>query len=403
MPAAAIDDSLPRVLILSNQTPQTVYAGCILLHRLFGRYPADRLFVIGQKTHPKALLLACQYRAIIPPLQRLHTTRLAGIKRSLDTFGVTPNISPRQVRKLLGEFKPDVVVSVMEERYAHAAGRYAAAARIPLVLIVHDEPELFDAIYPWAKKQQIKTNAALYASAAARLNVSPEMEQHLFDLYGTHGDVMYPNRSEELVARPLEQSRQLKKPGLLTIGYAGTLAYGYGEQLRNLARAIRGSAIRLRVYGPVDRQTDLLVTEFSDVVDCPGLISPPERLWPLVQSECDSVILPYSWSAVGASVELYRTHFPSKLPEYLALGMPVIVMGPAFGTGVAWGIRNPEAVVRLDREEPVYWVQTLDALRTDDDRRVKLAEAAGVAGDRDFDPVRIREHFVRRLKDVAAK
>ena len=401
MPAAATtEDSFPRVLILSNQIPQTMYAGCIVLHRLFSRYPTDRLFVIGQEPHPKARLLACQYRTVVPPLQRLHTTRLAGLKRSLDTFGVTPNISPRQVRRLLGNFKPDVVVSVMEERYVHAAGRYAAAARIPLVLIIHDKPELFDAIYPWAKKRQVKTNAALYASAAARLNVSPAMERHLFELYGVHGEVMYPNRSEQLTARPTEQSRELKNAGLLTIGYAGSLAYGYGEQLRRLAAAFAGSQLRLRVYGSEPGADDPLVKDFAAVVTTAGRSETPEQLWPRVQAECDAVILPYSWSAAGQSIELYRTHFPSKLTEYLALGMPVVVTGPAFATGVAWSSTHPNAVVRLDADDPAMWVKRLDDLRTDGDRRVNLVAAARVAGDGDFDPVRIRQRFVATLSTV---
>jgi glycosyltransferase involved in cell wall biosynthesis len=339
---------------------------------------------------------------VVPPLQRLHTTRLAALKRSLDVFGITPNISPRQVRKLLGDFKPDLVVSVMEERYVFAAGRYARSEKIPLVLIVHDKPELFDHILPWAKGRQIGSNAMLYKSAAARLNVSPEMERHLFELYGVPGEVMYPNRSEALGARPLEESRELKNPGLLTIGYAGSLAYGYGDQLRALAAAFRGSGIRLRVYGSEPAADDPLVTDFTDVVTIAGRSPTPEQVWPRIQAECDAVILPYSWSAAGTSVELYRTHFPSKLPEYLALGMPVIVMGPAFATGVAWGARNPEAVVLLDDQDPTNWVRTLEAMRGDGDRRVKLAAAAGVAGDRDFNPVRIREGFVGKLKEVAA-
>jgi glycosyltransferase involved in cell wall biosynthesis len=396
------DLNFPRVLILSNQTPQTVYAGCILLYRLFEQYPADLLFVIGQAPHPDSTLLKCRYETIVPPLQRLHTTRLAALKRSLDAFGVLPGISPRRVRQILGDFKPDVVVSVMEERYAAVAARYAKSENIPLILIVHDKPELFDHVYPWATARQIKAHAAVYKSAAARLNVSPEMRDHLRELYGTAGDVMYPNRSEQIVPRPIEDSQTLRTPPLLTIGYAGTLAYGYGDQLRKLAAAIGGTNLRLKIYGAVARDTDPLATEFSDVVDCRGLISPPERLWPVVQAECDAVILPYAWSATGSSVDLYRTHFPSKLPEYLALGMPVIVMGPGFATGVAWGIRNPEAVIRLDVEDAVYWVDSLEKLRTDAGLRMNAARAAGVAGDRDVDPVRIRTEFVERIRSIAA-
>ena len=223
-----MSDDLPNLLVLSNQIPQSIYAGCILLHRLLRTYPADKLLVIGQPPHPDAQLLACRYETLAIPLLRLHRTRLARLKRSLDALGVLPGISLAGVKERLRGFGPEVVLSVMEERYADAASRFAADAKLPLVLIVHDKPELFDKVYGWAGKAQLRANARIYASAAARLCVSPEMEQHLKEQYGVGGEVLYPNRSEELSPRPPEQSAELRQPPIFHIGYAGTLAYGYG-------------------------------------------------------------------------------------------------------------------------------------------------------------------------------
>ncbi len=396
------DAPLPRLLVLSHEVPQTVYAGGIVLHRLLRDYPPDRLLVMGPSPHPDAGRLACRYEAVAPPLSRLHTTRLASLKRSLDAFGLLPNVSPAAVRRRLGGFAPQVVLSVMEERLAAAAGRYAAAAGLPLVLVVHDRPELFEVVRPWARARQVRANAALYRSAAARLNVSPEMERHLHDLYGVGGDVMYPNRSETLTPRPPEASATLRDPPAFHVGYAGTQAYGYGSQLRRLAAALRGSPVRLRVYGHVDPATDPLAVGFPDVVDCRGRIPSADQLWATVQAECDAVVLPYAWSAADAPVELYRTHFPSKLTEYLALGLPVIVMGPPFATGVAWARRNPDAALVLGDDDPAAWAAALTALRGDGPRRVALARGAVAAGDRDFDPAAIRRAFLDHLRRVAA-
>jgi glycosyltransferase involved in cell wall biosynthesis len=401
-------ENLPRLLILSNQIPQTVYAGCILLHRLLRDYPADKLLVIGQKPHPKAQLLACRYEAVRMPLERLDTTRLAAMKRSLDSFGVLPRLSLAEVRRRVGTFKPEVVLAVMESRHAEVAARYARHENIPLVLILHDKQELFDRVYPWARGAQIRANAAIYRTAVRRLCISPEMEIHLRELYGAPGEVLYPNRSEDLSPRPPEESATLRQPPTLTIGYAGTLAYGYGAQLRKLARALRGARsgddagqIRLRIFGDVDRAADPLANELSDVVDCRGRISPPEKAWDAVKSECDAVILPYAWEAETDSTDLYRTHFPSKLPEYLALGMPVIVMGPDYATGVRWAVRNADSVLTLTKNDPASWQERLESLRQSPDERVRLAKAALVVGQRDFNPADIRGKFLNTLIEAA--
>jgi glycosyltransferase involved in cell wall biosynthesis len=392
---------LPNLLVLSNEIPQSIYAGCILLQRLLKEYPSEKLLVIGPRPDSRAQLLKCRYETLTIPLIRLHTTRLAAMKRSLDAFEIMPRVSIRRIERLLNGFKPDVVLSVMEERYADAASRFGVARGLPLVLIVHDKPELFDKVYGWARSAQLRANAKIYASAAARLCVSPEMEQHLKEEYGVGGEVLYPNRSEDLSPRPPEQSAELRQPPIFHIAYAGTLAYGYGTQLRRLAPALRGTQIRLRIYGQVDRLRDPLATELSDVVDCRGLISPPERAWDAVKAECDAVILPYAWESATDDTELYRTHFPSKLPEYLALGMPVIAMGPSFATGMRWALRNPDAIITLVDNEPIKWAAAMEELGASPQRRISLARAALDAGAKDFDPGRIRSQFLDVLKAAA--
>jgi glycosyltransferase involved in cell wall biosynthesis len=390
-------DELPQLLVLSNEIPQSIHAGCILLQRLLKTYPPEKLLVVGPAMHPRAERLACRYEAVSIPLVRLHTTRLATMKRSLDALGMIPGISLRTARSRLRGFEPQVVLSVMEERFADAASRFAGAAGLPLVLIIHDKPELFDKVYGWAKTAQIRANAKIYRSASARLCVSPEMEQHLRELYGEPGAVLYPNRSEDLAPRPPEQAAELRQPPIFHVGYAGTLAYGYGSQLRELALALRGTQIRLRIYGQVDRASDPLANQLSDVVACRGLISPPEKLWDAVKAECDAVILPYAWESATDDIELYRTHFPSKLPEYLALGMPVITMGPEYATGMRWALGHPSAVISLTENEPGRWVAALTSLADSPQRRVALARAALEAGASDFDPAAIRRQFMDAL------
>jgi hypothetical protein len=255
----------PRLLILSDELPQSRNAGSILLWRLFQGYgleargesgqpeaadhrttgPRDeggekrqgalgegreearnfekdhcdiskdrsqaKLFVIGPKPHPEAQLLDCPYRELEMPLRRLETSRLSLWKRSLQALGLVPLPSHRKLLKLLGGFQPQVVVCVMQNTpWILTAERTARKLGIPLVLIVHDLNEEFEKVFPWAKQALFEKNRYVYRAAARRLCVSPEMADYLEKRYGVPGEVMYPNRSEELQPRPLEMSLTLR-------------------------------------------------------------------------------------------------------------------------------------------------------------------------------------------------
>lgn len=170
-----------------------------------------RLFVIGPKPHPEAELLGCPYRELRMPLARLEKTRFSLHKRSLAALGMIPLPSHDRVMKLLGDFPPDVVVCVMANTpWILTAERTAQELGIPLVLIVHDINEEFEKVFPWAKQALFEKNRRVYRSAARRLCVSPEMAEFLEERYGVPGEVMYPNRSEELQPRPLAMSLTLR-------------------------------------------------------------------------------------------------------------------------------------------------------------------------------------------------
>ena len=55
----------------------------------------------------------------------------------------------------------------------------------------------------------------------------------------------------------------------------------------------------------------------------------------ILQERCDVLWLPYL-NPAGEHERLYRTHFPSKLCDYLQTGMAVWVTGPEIATGVRW-------------------------------------------------------------------
>ena len=136
-----------------------------------------------------------------------------------------------------------------------------------------------------------------------------------------------------------------------------------------------------------------------DDVEYAGPSITPEEVWEKVKAECDAVILPYVGPDLDHQV-IYRTHFPSKLPEYLALGMPVIITGPYDATGMKWGMTHPRACISIETGPTERWQTELTRLRDDAEYRLALAQGAADASGQELDPERIENGFLSKLREL---
>lgn len=390
-----------RVLILSDEAPQTGTAGGLLLHRLFTGYPADRLRVITH--HVPAMgdpLPGVAYLRLKLPWQRFERSRFNRWKRSMRAFGLVPPVSSRDIDRLLGGFGPDVVFCVMQHAvYYDAAHRFAQLRKLPLVAAIHDVNEEFERVLPWSVGATRRRDGAFYRYASRRLCISPEMERLCRERYGAPGTVLYPNRGEELQARPNEACAQLRRPPALTLGFAGNLNFGYGEGILQMLPALRAEGARLIVYGHPPAGAAAPLAEAVDCCEFRGFV-PSGEAWEGLKKDCDAVWLPYA--GLGGQMErLYRCHFPSKLPEYLALGMPVVVTGPAYATGMRWARSNLGSELCAGNIADLS--DLLHRLAADPGLRRKLAKHCVKCGERDFDPTRIKAEFLAHLAAVVTE
>lgn len=385
------NDEVPRVLVIGPDLPHLGVAGSTLLHRLFQGWPPESLLAVGPSVAANTLKHPCRFLTYQPPLNRFEATRVV---RLLRLFRSLRLVADGQIA--LPDFQPDVVVHILSSlAYSETAYSYSLRSGVPLVLILHDDPEDFNGSYSWASHLTRRQIQRIYRQAASRLCVSPEMEHTLRERHGVAGTVMYPNRSETTIPRPPHVSGSLKEPGILTLGFAGGMSYGYGDRLLELVPVFRKASVKVRVYGG-----NLPTTGCSDILLNQGRVSTPEALWERVKDECDAVLLPYCLPHHGHQ-NLFRTHFPSKLPEYLALGMPVIITGPSYATGVKWGLCHPESCLVLAEQDGDRLSNALIQLRLDGGLRLRLSTNSVAAGNRDFDPVAIRNSFQRLIGDVA--
>ena len=104
-------------------------------------------------------------------------------------------------------------------------------------------------------------------------------------------------------------------------------------------------------------------------------------------------MLPYTWQE-GTYKKLYETHFPSKLPEYLSLGMPVVVIGPDYATGVIWALENSDSVIAISERNEEHWQNELTKLKNDGYFRVELGRKALEKKNQFFSPEVIQKDFL---------
>lgn len=384
--------TFPNILFISDEVPESGgNAGPILLYRLLKNYPSDKILIIGPQPQKKSNLLNCRYETWKPVYVWLLTSRFHKVVRALTAFNI---VQKTNFSSFLKGFQPDVVLSVMQEQvYFSHAYNFAKKKGLPLALIVHDDPEIFGKVYGIAKKKKIGLNRKIYQYATKRLCVSAEMAEYLETLYGAPGDVLFPNPSEDNIPRPLEETLVLKNPPYLTIGYAGSLNYGgYADRLKELLPVLKKTNVKLNIYSKHKKEW------FGDeVVNYRGETIPP-LLWQKVKNECDAVILPYSF-ANNPELNLYRTHFPSKLPEYLSLQMPLLITGPNYATGVKWGNKNKNASIVVDDQSEDQFIEAINELKNSSEKRMLLAKNALEAKNLQFNPYKIQEQFYAYMRE----
>jgi hypothetical protein len=164
---------------------------------------------------------------------------------------------------------------------------------------------------------------------------------------------------------------------------------------------LRSIGAKVNCYSRPDSHFAGYLGHAPDVFVAQGFAPTPEATWSRIKADCDAVILPYQ---IGDAFQtgLYQTHFPSKLTEYAALGMPIIVVGEASHAGVAWATQNPGAAMALLAEKESEWSGQLRQLTDDAGLRRSLSERALDAGNRDFAAEPIRQAFLQRLWKLRA-
>ena len=397
----------PNLLVISDILPEQTLGGSLVLFRLLGNYPSNKILVVG-KSHGAP--------GVYPP--RLDNVSYHNLHLSIPRY-LLMRINPwwpimmipastgkiSIVKKLISGFNPDAVLSVVCDFMCFLAAAVARDFSIPLHLFCHDD---------WSHQQTIRHRRwtkqlgmtscdwalrGLFRQAASIQCVSKGMVENYQKRYGVKPDLLIPCRGNDLPTFELDSKSKLC--GQPVIAYAGSIHYPWIARSLNIFAELIGSQNGyLDVYTPQNC--------FYSAVQW-GLISKaarfkgfhsPDEFAKSVSATANALVLPASFDPADRLD--VSTLFPSKLVDYTAIGLPIITWGPEYSTAVRWVMEHPgsaelvvnadgngllEAIVRVC--EPSYGA------------RIGLAGKA--AGDVAFNLDNCRKKFIGLLRQYSKK
>jgi glycosyltransferase involved in cell wall biosynthesis len=162
--------------------------------------------------------------------------------------------------------------------------------------------------------------------------------------------------------------------------------------LSALQKALEPINGRLLIFGPLTAgaaQQDGLDHRNTEIH---GLLNSTELLMRL-REEADALFVPMSFACEDrANMEMA---FPSKLADYTATGVPLLIYGPSYCSAVAWA-REKAGVAEVVETEPEL-ATAIAQLANNPDHRISLGKRALDIGREYFTHARVQQSFYQSL------
>lgn len=354
---------LPRVLFLTPCAFNPITGTGVTFSNLFRGWPRARLATVTDDPVPVSRDVCDQYFFLTdqelryqPPLhwlrRRTHSQQLptggsaggAGrfpawrraAKKLLGAGGPPERacLSPR-LAAWLDDYRPELVYSILGTTgycdLLEAIARHCAA---PFVLHVMDHGTIAPA-WPglfgwWARRGLERRLPRLMRGAAGCLAIGEAMARE----YGRHYGRPFAHfqNTMDLTHHQPFVKRDLRCGTPARFVYVGSLhPYATAQALQDCAAAIaalrgNGLAVELTVYTPLE----LFGSQAAALGGQPGVVVRPaptaDAEFFRVLQAADALVLPVNFDE--ASVHFIRLSMPTKVPSYLASGVPILVYGP---------------------------------------------------------------------------
>ena len=386
-----------RVLYIGDVPVENTVAGAVQMYRLLKNHPPDHLRIIEsgilRSAWPGPRLPGVRYDRMNMGWPRLLRTRFCTAYAT--SLFLTARLRGRLLCRSVRDWKPQAVLSVVHGITWLTAAAAAQRLSIPLHLIIHDDPLNNMWLPSGFLNQAERAIGRVYRQAATRLCVSPAMADLYKTRFGAKCTVLYPVRDPDAQAfdQPPERLRQSARP--LVFAYAGSVSNAaYSTALTMLADVLEPLGHRMLLFSNWGSETlrNLRLDRAHVTVKEPAK---PGHLVTDLREQADVLFVPMSFEP-GDAVHV-QTSFPSKLTDYTAAGLPLLIWGPPNCSAVKWATDNPgvaEIVVELNTDS---LKQAIGKLTRDPQHLWSMGHAALSAGNKYFSPAAADRTFSQAL------
>ncbi len=387
--------NLPRLLYLGDVPVECSYHGSALLYRLLQDYPPERLLILEPwpaLSKPSRRLPAVRYDQTSTRLARLLPTRYG--KWYAPLYVALAGLDLAGARRRISRFQVDAVLTVHHGYAWLPAARLARKLGIPLHLILHDPFNEMACFPEFLRPLLHLALGKVYRQAAARFCVSPYMEKEYRKRHGVGAQVLYPGRAKDALVYDLPPERLKDQPKQPTIAYAGNIEDAYWAALQGVAESVLPLGGRLVIYSPRTREQATRNGLTAPNVEMRGLVT-SEELLARLRAEADLLFVPMSFAPRDkANAQL---SFPSKLTDYTAVALPLLICGPDYCSAVCWARENPGVAEVVETQKPEMLVQALSRILQSAEVRLCLGKTAASVGRKYFSYEVARNQFFSGL------
>jgi glycosyltransferase involved in cell wall biosynthesis len=382
----------PRLLYIGDVPVEASYHGSALLYRWLSDYPPEKLTIIETATQSEASRRLPQVNYLSCPIgkQRWLNTRFHPYVSAWFTHA--GKRSAPKIKQSLNGFEFQSVLTVAHGFGWLAAAEIAKKRDVPLHLIIHDDWPRIANVAPAFRNWLDHRFANVYRQARSRLCVSPAMSRSYGERYGQPAQTIYPSRAASSPHHDEPPARLARNDHAFTIAFAGTInSNGYIRALIDLEAAVKPIGGRLLLFGPTT-PTEAQQFGLGDNTEVRSLLRSTELITTL-RNEADALFVPMSFDyADRSNMEMA---FPSKLADYTATGLPLLIYGPTYCSAVTWAQEHNDVAIITGSEPDLCDAITL--LANHPDMRLRLGQRALDVGNELFTHDRAQEIFHQSL------
>lgn len=395
-----VNQILPRMIYISDVPVESTVAGAALIYRLLQNYPNEKLKIvesdISQSTCQQNRLPDVSYQKLYVGNKRWLNSRFNSLYTAY--LLLTAKQRASQLTQLVKKFKPEAILTVAHGFSWLTAAALAEQFNLPLHLIVHDNwiqtINLPQQLQKWADEQF----ADVYRRGKSRFCISPYMVEEYEKRYGVNGTVLYPSCAADIPEfdKPIKHQKEIDVP--LVFGYAGSINHlGYAKALVSLASVLQTFDGKLIIYSTVTEEFVKKTGLNKSNIVFHSFI-PSQQLVYKLRDEVDILFLPMVFEDIEPEpTSNVKVCFPSKLTDYTATGLPLLIWGPPYCSAVRWAKANPGVAEVIEQKDIQSLEKAITNLYTNQEYRFCLAAKALSIGKDYFSYERVIGKFYQTI------